>query len=212
MLKKHVILLGIIISLLFLIIATRYYPGGSQYDKNAIGYSWKNNYLSNLFSPKAVNGSANASRFWAVPGMLSLCLSFALFFFEFSKKIPVKGAANIVRYFGTSAMLFAFLVVTPYHDQMVTITSTLALVSMFYITVFIFRSQLLLFKITSIVCLLALYICNYVYYTRNYLEFLPVFQKVALAITITWMLTLQYFTTSADFDREKNVVAERNNR
>ena len=133
MLRKYLILFGIIISILLLLVATLYYPGGSQYDKNSIGYDWKNNYISNLFGEKGVNGSDSASRFWAIPGMLFLC------------------------------------------------------------------------EILSIVCLLIAYYANYVYYTRNYLEFLPILQKTALAITITWILSLQYFTTITDFQSGKNV-------
>ena len=145
MLKKYSILLGIIISISLLLIATLYYPGGSQFDKTSIGYDWKNNYISNLFSEKAVNGSDNTSRFWAIGGMIFLSASFAIFFIEFSKKIPAKGAAKIIKYFGASAMLFTFLIVTPLHDIMITIASTMTLVSIFYITVFVFKSMLLSF-------------------------------------------------------------------
>jgi hypothetical protein len=191
-------------SLLF--IATQNYPGGSQYDKNSIGYDWKNNYLSNLFGEKAVNGSVNRSRSWAIFGMLFLCASFALFFIEFSKKIPFNGPSKIIRYSGVLAMLFAFLTVTPYHDIMVTIAVTLALISMFYITVFVLKSRLHLFKILSIACLFTFYCGNYVYYTRNYLEILPILQKTALALTTTWFLLLQYFTTDTDFQQGKDVA------
>lgn len=199
MLRKHLILLGIAISLLLLVVAALHYPGGSQYDKNSIGYDWKNNYLSNLFSERAVNGSDNSSRPWAISGMLLLCGSFALFFIEFSKKISAKGPANIIRYCGAGAMVFGFLAVTPYHDTVITIASALALVSMFYITVFIFKSKLHLLKVLSVVCLLISYACNYVYYTRSYIAVLPLLQKLALIITIIWFLSLQYFTTHADF-------------
>ncbi|WP_295714628.1 hypothetical protein [Mucilaginibacter sp.] len=208
MLRKHSILIGIIISLLLLLVATLYYPGGSQHDKNSIGYDWKNNYLSNLFGEKAVNGLNNGSRIWAIFGMLFLSASFALFFIEISKKIPTKGAAKIVRYFGAGAMIFAFLAVTPYHDIMVTIACTMALVSMFYITVFVYKSRLLLFKIISTICLLAFYCSEYVYYTSSYLEVLPILQKLTLFITITWVLSLQYFTTIADFQPGKNAATQ----
>jgi len=57
MLKKHSVLPGIIISLSLLVIATFYYPGGSQFDKSSVGYDWKNNYISNLFGEKAINGA-----------------------------------------------------------------------------------------------------------------------------------------------------------
>jgi hypothetical protein len=54
-------------------VATLYYPGGSQYDKNSVGYDWKNNYLSYLFDAKAVNGLRMHPGF----GLLPECCSFA---------------------------------------------------------------------------------------------------------------------------------------
>jgi hypothetical protein len=207
-LRKHFLLAGIIISISLLIVATLHYPGGSQHDKNSVGYDWKNNYLSNLFEASAVNGSLNTSRPWAIAGMLFLCVSLAFFFIEFSKKISSKGAAGVIRYCGVGAMLFAFLAVTPYHDSVITAASALALLSMFYITVFLFKSRLHFFKILSIVLLLVSYGCNYVYFTRSYVEFLPVLQKIALVITILWALALQYFTTMADFPSKEEVAIE----
>jgi len=208
MLRKYSILFGIIIGLLLLFIATLYYPGGSQYDRNAAGYDWKNNYLSNLFGPKAMNGADNASRPWAVAGMFFLCAGIVVFFIEFPKKIPSKGAARVVTWFGAGGMLCAFLAVTPYHDIMITIASTLVLVSMFYITVFVFRSKLHLFKILCVIGLIVPYCCNYVYYTGHYLAFLPIMQKVCIATTITWVLALQYFTTTNDFASKKAVATK----
>ena len=201
MIRKYSILWGIIGSLLLLLVATLYYPGGSQYDQNAPGFDWQHNYLSNLFDTKAMNGSDNASRPWAVGGMLLLCASLTLFFVEFSKKITVKSAANIIQYFGVGAMLCGFLTVTPYHDIMVTIATTLGLVSLFYIAVFVFKSKLLFFKIFGVVCLLVSYVCNYMYYTSSYLKFLPIVQKVTIFMVIAWILGLAYFTTKEDFPR-----------
>lgn len=199
MLKKHLLLIGMTTSLLLLIIAAFYYPGGSQNDLNSIGYSWENNYLSNLFAPKAVNGMDNLARPWAVAGMLALAISFAIFFSAFSKKIEHKGAARVIQFCGVSAMGFAFLTVTPLHDQMVKIASTLSLVALFYITVFVLKSKLLLFKILSIVILLLLYTSLFLYYSRTYLEFLPIMQKAAFGMTMGWALGLQYFSEAGDF-------------
>jgi len=209
MLKKHSVLLCAIISISLLVIATSHYPGGSQKDKNSFGYDWANNYISNLFGEKAMNGVESASRPWAVAGMLFLSASFAFFFVGFSKKIAAKREANIIKYCGAAGMLFAFLAVTPYHDIMITIAGTLTLISMFYITVFVFTSKLHLFKMLSIVCLLSAYCTNYIYYTRNYLWLLPVLQKASLGITIVWALCLQYFTTIADFPIKKKVAKKK---
>lgn len=203
MLRKYSILLGIIISILLLLVATLYYPGGSQYDKNSIGYDWKNNYISNLLGEKAVNCADNASRFWAIPGVFFFSISGALFFIKFSKKIPYKTPSKVIKYFGVSATIFAFLTVTPYHDAMVTIADTLSLVSIFYITVFTFKSKLRFSKILSVIYMLATYCSTYIYYTRNYLEILPIMQKVTFAISIVWILWLEYFTKKEDFQTYK---------
>lgn len=199
MLKRHSFLVGIIIGVLLLVVAARYYPGGSQEDKNSIGYDWKNNYLCNLFSEKSINGADNTSRPWAIAGMFFLCAGFALFFIDFSKKISLKGAARVIRYCGAGAMVFALLVVTPWHDLMVTVAGTLALVSMFYITLFVFKSKLHFFKILSILCLLVFYCCNYIYYSGNYLQFLPIMQKIVFVVITAWMVGLEYFTGKEDF-------------
>lgn len=203
MLKKYSILLGIVISILLLVIATLNYPGGSQSDPTSIGYNWKNNYISNLFSEKAVNGSDNASRFWAIAGMMLLSVTFAIFFIQFSKKIPAKGAAKVIKYFGTGAMLFTFLIATPLHDKMITIASTMTLISIFYITVFVFKSRLHLFKFLCVACLLVFYCSLYLYYSGTLLKFLPILQKVTFGSTIILILGLEYFTQKEDFEHIK---------
>jgi ABC-type uncharacterized transport system permease subunit len=98
MVKRHIVLITLTISIGLLFVSTLFYPGGSQFDKNAIGFDWANNYLCNLFNEKAVNGASNPARFWAISGMFLLCTSIALFFSRFSKKIPKKRDANIIQY------------------------------------------------------------------------------------------------------------------
>ncbi len=202
MLKKYSVLIGIAISVFLLLIATMVYPGGSLFDKNYIGFDWSRNYISNLFAAKAVNGSDNPSRIWADGGMIFLAVGFAIFFINFSKKIPAKGAANIIKYLGASGMLFTFLIVTPWHDIMVTIASTMFLVSIFYITVFILKSGLQLFKFMCIIFLLIFYYTLYLYGSGSY-GLLPVMQKITFITTIILIVTLEYFTKKEDFQHIK---------
>lgn len=200
MIRKYAVITGIIISSLLLLVSSLKYPGGSQYDKFTNGFDWKHNYICNLFDEFAVNGDYNASRYWAVAGTFFICASFAFFFVQFSKKLVSRTAASIIKYCGVSAIIAAFLIVTPYHNAMIVLSSTLALISMFYITYYVFKSDLKYFKLLSIICLLISYFCNYIYYTKHYLEFLPIVQKMALGITVVWMLGLEYFTTLEDFE------------
>jgi hypothetical protein len=200
MLKKHLPLIGLLIGLSLLIVATTFYPGGSQQDVNSVGFDWKNNYLCNLFFEKAMNGSANGSRSWAIAGWFIICLSFALFFIDFSAKMALKSAATVVRYSGIAAMTAYFLVVTPFHDMMVTIGLALSLVTLFYIIVCLFKSRLTFLKILSIACILTGYWSAYIYYTRNHIGILPVMQKITMLGLIILLLSLQYFTRREDFE------------
>lgn len=199
MLKKHAVLLGISISVFLLLWAMQVYPGGSLSDKDSVGFVWSKNFISNLFAAKAVNGSDNPSRLWADAGMIFLSASFALFFIGFSKRIPHTRAAKVIKYLGSGGMLFTFLIVTPLHDLMVTISATLFLLSMFYITVFILKSRLHLFKVLCILYLLFFYYTLYIYGSGDY-SFLPIAQKIVFVSTIVLVLGLEYFTRKEDFE------------
>lgn len=204
MLRKHSVLPGIFFSVSLLLIATTFYPGGSEFDKTSIGYNWKTNYISNLFGEKAVNGVDNDARYWAIAGMLFLSASFAVFFIKFSKKIPVKSAASVIKYVGVISMIFTFLIATPLHDLMVTLSSTMFLIGLFYITVFIFKSKRHLLKFLCSICLLVFYSTLYIYGFGQYLNFLPVMQKITFAVTIITIICLEYFTRKEDFQHTKD--------
>ena len=149
-----------------------------------------------------MNGADNPSRIWADLGMMFLSASFALFFIGYSKRIPAKKAGNVIKYFGVGGMIATFLIVTPLHDLMVSISSTLYLVSLFYITVFILKTKLHWFKFFCIVCLLCLYYTLYIYGTGHW-NFLAIMQKITLLSSILLIVGLEYFTKKEDFEHLK---------
>lgn len=202
MLRKHSVLIGITLSVSLLFIAMMVYPGGSMFDKNSVGFDWTKNFISNLFGEKALNGSDNPARYWADAGMIFLAVSFAIFFMRFSEKIPQKSAANVIKYAGAGGMVFTFLVVTPLHDIMVTIASTLFLLSIFYITVFVLKSKLHFLKVLCIISLLIFYFTLYLYGSGNFV-YLPIMQKITFLSMIILVLLLDYFTTKKDFEHLK---------
>ncbi|MES2777385.1 MAG: hypothetical protein V4722_24615 [Bacteroidota bacterium] len=203
MLKKYAVLLGITIAITLLVIAAACYPGGSQADIKSIGYSWRNNYISNLFGDKAVNGAHNGGRFWAVAGMFFLSAAFALFFLEFSKKIPLKGASKIIKWVGIIGMVFTFLIATPLHDIMVMIASTMFLLGIFYITVFVLKSRLHVFKFLCVGCMLVFYATLFMYGFGTYRVYLPIMQKVTFTVITILIVGLEYFTKREDFQHIK---------
>lgn len=201
MIKKHSVLIGITISLVFLITAILIYPGGTYEDKNAIGFDWTKNYISNLFETTALNGRLNNSRIWAYIGMFFYSISCAVFFVNMSKKIPEKVSANIIKYTGILTMPLTFLIVTPLHNLMLSLSNILFWTCITWITVFILKTRLHFLKVYCILCLLIFFYAVFVHVTSNW-DVLPIIQKVNNISSILLILGLEYFTTKEDFVRK----------
>lgn len=200
MIKKYSILIGIITGILMLIIATFNYPGGTYENVNSEGYDWANNYISNLLRPLAVNGAENTARPFAILGVLFLTASFGVFFVNFSNRIKIKSASIVIKYLGVLATILGFITVFPsMHDIMVMMSSILTLLIFFYITIMVIKSKLTLMKIMSVVFLLTFYFGAYMYFSRSFLEYLPIMQKIIFLMKIVWVLSLEYLTRKEDF-------------
>ena len=173
-------------------------------DKNSVGFDWSKNFISNLFSEKAMNGADNASRIWALIGMAFHALGYGIFFFNMSKKIPSRHAATVLVIVGVANVLFNFLITTSLHDIMVTMSSTFTLIGLFYITVFVLKTKRHLLKIFCIICLLIFYYTLYVYGSGNW-GLLAIMQKLAFFLSMILILVLEYFTQQEDFIQVKSV-------
>ncbi|RZK43089.1 MAG: hypothetical protein EOO90_05310 [Pedobacter sp.] len=199
--KKHLVLICMIVSLILIFIAASLYPGGSLLDKNSIGFGWSKNFVSNLFAAKALNGSENPGRVWAIVGMAFQSVGYGIFFVNISKKIPLKQWAIVLKYIGFANILFIFLIATPLHD-LGTISIVLTLVGLFTITIFILKSKLHLLKFCCIICLLTFY-CFFALFGFGYLSSAIIMQKIYNASSILLVLGLEYFTRDEDFKWSK---------
>lgn len=197
MFKKYLVLICLLISVIFIVTATLFYPGGSLLDKNSIGFDWSKNFFSNLFEAKAINGSENPGRIWAIIGMAFNSVGYGIFFINMSKKIALKLWSTILKFIGISNLLLIFLIATPFHD-LGTISIILTLFGLFIITIFIFKSKLTLLKFSCIICLLTFY-CFFFFYGFGYLSFAVIMQKVYNLSSILLVLGLEYFTKKEDF-------------
>jgi hypothetical protein len=201
MIKKHSVLICIAISVILMIIASLLYPGGSILDKNSIGFNWTKNFISNLFAAKALNGSENPARIWAVIGMAFHSIGYGIFFINMSKKMPSRHAAAVLKYVGFANIIFIFLIATPLHDLGV-ISIVLTLIGLFIITVFILMSKLHLLKFCCIICLLSYY-CFFFLFGFGYLGLAVIMQKVYSISSMLLVLGLEYFTKLEDFQQIK---------
>ena len=198
MIKKYSVLIGLAFSLILMIIAISIYPGGSIFEKDSIGFNLSKNFISNLFEAKALNGTDNVSRIWAILAMIFLPVSYAIFFNHMAIKIPDRNAGFILKYAGISNILVMFLIVTPLHDLMLYISISLFWTCIVVITVFIFKTKLHLFKFLCLICLLFFYFSLYLWGTSDW-ELLPIIQKINFFSSTLLILGLEYFTNQVDF-------------
>jgi uncharacterized membrane protein len=202
MIKNHSVLLCIVISVMLIITATLLYPGGSLFDKNSVGFDWTKNFISNLFAAKAINGLENPSRIWAILGVAFHSVGFGIFFINMSKKMTDRQAATVLKFVGIASIGLDVLIVTPLHDLMVIVSSTLSLLGLFYCTVFILKSKLHILKFACVLCLLIFYYTLYLYGSGDW-GLLAIMQKVSFISSTLLVLGLDYFTSLADFKSSK---------
>ena len=212
MIKKYSVLIFVVISAILIVVAALLYPGGSLFDKNSIGFEWSKNFISNLFATKAINGSENPGRIWAMVGMAFLSVGYGIFFIHMSKKMSSRLAATVLKFVGTTNIVFNFLIATPLHDLVVLVSIVLTLTGLFTITVFILKTKLHLLKCCCIICLLTYY-CFFSLFGFGYLGLAAIMQKVYSISSMLLVVGLEYFTKLEDFkqihsDRKKNTSDE----
>ena len=138
----------------------------------------------------------------AMAAILILCGSLAYFFYEFPLFFQLKTPWNIVvPMSGVAAAFFTFFIHTKFHDSMAILASlsgTLAIVGMFF---GLRKKSLVHFIWTGSLCVLLVAINGYIYFSRNYIEALPLIQKITFAAALLW-----FFLLNAMFGLKQEIV------
>lgn len=192
--KAHWPLLALFLSACLFVLAASYYPGGTTTSATTVGYDWTRNFISSLFAPTALNGAANPARYFAIPAMLLLCLSVGFVFKRISTTTTSKPHRKTIEIGGVGSMVYAFLVVTPMHNLMVTISLLFFVVASLAVLSFlrIGREWRLLF--TGLVCLVLLFVAAFIYYGNVLYGVLPVLQKLSFIASTSWLFAVYYRT------------------
>jgi hypothetical protein len=202
--QNHVTLIGCIIAISLLVVAGLYYPGGSPTDPNSVGFSWTQNYISNMMEYKAVNGMNNPARPIAVAGTVAMGITLGLAFVRFSRKVRSKHMHAVIKYLGYTVMGISLLITIPeIHSQVIAISTFFTLLLFFYIMVLLILSRLTVFKILAVIFLAFFYGATIMYYFRIRLEYMPIVQKLIHVVQIAWILGLEYYTRREDFEHIK---------
>ncbi|MFT6747960.1 MAG: hypothetical protein ACJAZ2_002318 [Glaciecola sp.] len=183
--------LGIILFSALYFYSSTFYPGGCQADLNSSGFDWINNYWCNLMNVQGMNGLENPARPFAIMAMLVLCLSLMLFFVQFAQKLITTALWRyVVQFSGIISMLFAIFIFTEYHDLMTVLSSLFGAIVVIGMIFAMYRSDMTFYKVVGIMCLLLLAVNNYIYYSKQLIEHLPLIQKITFAVVLLWIIGL----------------------
>lgn len=180
---------GILVFVVLYIVAALLYPGGSQGDKNSVGFSWVNNYWCNLLNTKAINGQYNSAKPVAVTAMIILCFTLSIFWYLFPRHIETgKRLQLIIQISGTLSMINAFLLLANInHDLAINIASSFGAIATIGTFIGLYKNKLYSLFAFGLFIILLIVLNNYFYYTKGLIIYLPVIQKISFAAFLIWI-------------------------
>jgi hypothetical protein len=182
---------GIFAYVILYFIATLYYPGGAQFNKNSKGFSWTQNYWCNLLNENGINGQHNSARPIAMIAMLILCVTLIIFWYIFPRQIAFKKITKwIIQISGFIAMSVGMFLFTNLHNGIINIATGFGIIALTgtFIGLRKIRWMKLFWMGTFIIILITLN--NFLYYGNGMLYYLPLVQKITFAYFLLWVFLI----------------------
>lgn len=188
---------GIVVFVCLYIVATFFYPGGSQLDKAAPGFSWMQNYWCNLLNENAINGQPNAARPVALTAMGVLCFSLAYFWYRFPQAVRLSKTNRLVMQLsGVLAMATGLAIFTNYHDSLINIATLFGLVAVTGALAALRNLNWMGLFWTGLFAIALVGLNNILYYGPRLRYYLPLVQKATFLYFLVWMcgINIRMFT------------------
>ena len=190
---KNILLLipifGTLIFVILYFIATLNYPGGSQVDKNSIGFSWTNNYWCNLLNEAAINGQKNSAKPIALTGMFVLCLTLSFFWYLFPRHTNIDKKLKLtIQISGLIAMIIAFFLFTNInHDLLTNLATSFGAIATIGTFIGLYKQKWFRLFRFGLLNILLVGLNNLCYYNKEFIIYLPVIQKISFATFLIWI-------------------------
>ena len=181
-------LAGCTLFLILYIIATLYYPGGSQLDQNSKGFSWTQNYWCNLLNENAINGQPNPARPIALAAMSALCLTLTVFWYIFPRQIQFTKTGRLtIQLSGLTAMIIGMFLFTGFHDMVINVATSFGFIAL--TGTFVGLNKLKWKKLfwMGLFNIVLVALNNVLYFDKNLLFYLPVVQKITFLYFLLWV-------------------------
>lgn len=197
MTKRNFPLFGVAASLPLFALAIAHYPGGNHWDASAVGFRFAENYVSALFQPLAINGLENASRKFAIPAIIILCVSLAYMFWAVSQKCQERVTRKIIEIFGIGTMVYTCLGVnTPMHDLLVVIAAAFYGIAAIGMLRMLHATQRLVGVLAGSLCLALLIALAAMRHGGIRPDLAPITEWLLFALATSWLVLVYYSVTA----------------
>lgn len=180
---------GILLFISLYFVAAYYYPGGSQFDKNAVGFSWKNNYWCNLLNDNAINGMKNTAQPIAITAMVVLCIALSLFWWQFPGYTSLgkryKLATQVCGMLAMATGLLLFSKIN--HDLVTNLASLFGLLAMTGTFTGLHKNKWTILFYFGLLNVALVAVNNFLYYNKELISYLPLVQKITFLTFLTWI-------------------------
>lgn len=167
------------------------YPGSSQHDIHAKGFSWRHNYWCDVLDKSTYAETPNPARPWGILATLVLCAGTGYLFYLIPRAFESTTSQLIlITYLGIASMIVASLIFTPLHNYVIAICSILALIALILVFQVLYQNTQWLLLYTGLLACLVMIGNNVIYYSRWGVEHLPWIQKVSILIIFAWIVFL----------------------
>ena len=191
--------IGICLFVILYFIAAALYPGGSEVNRLAKGFSWKHNYWCDLLETHAENGQQNTARPMAIIATAVLCISIGAFWYFVPRLFTFKPfLKKIIQYTGIMSMGMLVFLQADFHDTVINTAGVLGIFAITLTLVGLYKNHSYSLFLLGLFCLFLFFLNNYIYYTKNGIGYLAVIQKISFFLFLLWffILTIQLFLKS----------------
>jgi hypothetical protein len=182
---------GIAFFIILYIVSASLYPGGSDINKRATGFSWQHNYWCELMATNGQNGQPNTARPVAITAMVVLAISLIIFWYHIPRLFPYRQISNrVIRFCGIGSMFVMPLLLAGFHDTVINTAALFGCIAILGLLINLYRYKMYQLFYHGIFCLLLCGINNYIYYSKDLLHYLPVVQKISFIFFLLWFILL----------------------
>ena len=182
-------IVGLLGFLLFFVIATTLYPGGSVNEIASEGYSYFHNFICDLMSLHLEEGVVNDARPIAIIAHLMLSFGMISFFYILPEIFTVQNRnTRTIRFLGMFTMTVFIFMYTDYHDLVVTITGVLGSIALvpFFLELINYENRGL--KVLAYTCFILSILVFLSYETKIGFYFTPILQKITFVFDSIWII------------------------